>query len=139
MNKNKIKPILVLHGPNMNLLGMRQFIESGTITLDKLNRHIRKIAKNYDLQIKTLQTNEEGKAVTILQKHRNRISAVLLFPGPWQASGLVLKETLAILNIPFITISQGEVPQQLIGAMNVYNDNLYIAVEIAIKKLSSLN
>ena len=134
MNVKKRNTILVLHGPNMNLLGRRTILKNKNITLDKLNRHIKKTIKDYSFQIKIVQTNEEGRAVTLLQRNRNLVVGIIIFPGPWQHSGYVLKDTLELLKIPFITISQGEKVKQLVGKLNVSNDDLYTSVEIAIKE-----
>ena len=100
--------ILVILGPNMNLLGLRQKDKKGRNTMDKLNRHLRKTARAKGLSLTIFQTNNEACAVSRLQSQRKKIKGILLFPGPWQQSGYVIKDTLEILSIPYITISLGE-------------------------------
>jgi len=130
------KNILIIHGPNMSLLGHRKIEANPNITLDKLNKNIRNIAKNLNIKVKIIQTDHEIKAVTSLQKQRNRIRGILLFPGPWQKSGYVLQDTLKLLSIPFVTVSLGEKTVLLRGLHNIYERDLYRAGEVALSRLS---
>ena len=130
------KHILIIHGPNMNLLGHRKIKAHPNITLDKLNRNLRKVAKNLNMKVKIIQTNDETKAVSTLQRQRNQTRGVLLFPEPWQKSGYVLQDTLNLLSIPFVTISVGEKAEVLQGLHNIYEADLYKAGEIALTHLS---
>ena len=119
----------------MNLLGQR-FKETKTkITLDKLNAHLRTIAKKFKFTPIIIQTNDESKAVTIIQRQRNKICSILLFPGPWQQSGFVLKDTLNLLKMQYITISLGEEVVLLKGIDNI-EGNLLEACETAIERLT---
>ena len=130
----KHKNILIIQGPNMNLLGHRFKDTKTKITLDKLNAHLRKTAKKHKIKLIIIQTNDESKAVKVLQRQRNKICSALLFPGPWQQSGFVLKDTLELLKIPYITISSGEDVTLLKGIDNIEGDILQ-ACETAIKQL----
>ena len=129
------KKILIIQGPNMNLLGYR--FKKTKITSDKLNRCLRKAAKKFEFKLIIFQTNDESRAATILQRYRNKICSALLFPGPWQQSGYVLKDTLELLKIPYITISSGEDVMLLKGIDNI-EGNILKASETAIKKLTQL-
>ena len=131
----KHKKILIIQGPNMNLLGYRFKDTKTKITLDKLNVHLRKTAKKFKLELIIIQTNDESKATTAIQRQRNKICSILLFPGPWQQSGFVLKDTLELLKIPYITISLGEDVTLLKGIDNIEGDILK-ACETAIERLA---
>ena len=130
----KHKKILIIQGPNMNLLGYRFKDTKTKITLDKLNVHLRKTAKQFKLELIIIQTNNESKATTAIQRQRNKICSILLFPGPWQQSGFVLKDTMELLKIPYITISLGEEATLLKGIDNIKGDILQ-ASETAIERL----
>jgi 3-dehydroquinate dehydratase-2 len=132
------KNILIIHGPNMNLLGHRKIEANPNITLDKLNRILRKVAKRQEVNVNIFQTNEEARAATIVQRQRNKICGLLLFPGPWQKSGYVLKDTLALLSIPFITISLGEKAEVLKGLINIEEADIDKASELAFAHLLDL-
>ena len=136
IKKDQKNKILVIHGPNMNLIGHRNKRNKSKITLDKINRCLRNEANKLNQELKIIQTNEEGKAATILQRQRNKIHGILLFPGPWQQSGYVLKDTLEILSIPFITISLGEESDVLQGIDNILEEDIYKACEIALGHLA---
>ena len=133
--QQKHKKILVIQGPNMNLLGHRY--KNTKITLEKLNTHLRETAQKFNLKLFIIQTNEESKATNTLQRQRNKICGDLLFPGPWQQSGFVLKDTLELLEIPYITVSQGEDISLFNGIDNIKGDIL-IAAEAAIERLTKL-
>ena len=130
------KHVLIIHGPNMNLLGHRKTEANPNITLDKLNRNLRKVAKSLDMKVKIIQTNDETRAATTIQRQRNKTNGILFFPGPWQKSGYVLQDTLKLLSIPFVTISVGEKAEALQGLYNIYEADLYKAGEIALTHLS---
>ena len=129
------KKILIIQGPNMNLLGYR--FKEAKITPDKLNTCLKKAAKKFKFKLIIFQTNDESRAATLLQRYRNKICSVLLFPGPWQQSGYVLKDTLELLKIPYITISSGEDVMLLKGIENI-EGNILKACETAIKQLAQL-
>ena len=130
--------ILVIHGPNMNIIGFKFREDKSRITLDKINRCLQKEANKLKQDLKIIQTNEEGKAVTILQRQRKKISGILLFPGPWQKSGHVLNDTLEILSIPYVTISLGEKTEVLRGINNIRETDLLKACKTALVSLSGL-
>ena len=131
------KKILIIQGPNMNLLGFRHKDTKTKVTLDKLNARLRKTAKRFKYKLIIVQTNDESKATTVLQRQRNKICSILLFPGPWQKSGYVLKDTLELLKIPYITISLGEEGGLFKGIDNIEGEILK-ACDIALERLTQL-
>ena len=102
INKNNLNKIFVLQGPNLNLLKLQKSIHLKT---EKLNQHIKKKSQEYNNNIIIFQTNEEGKAISRLQKYRKKISGVILFPGPWSKSGYPILDLLNMIKIPYVTIS----------------------------------
>ena len=129
------KSILILQGPNMNLVSLTPAAEENRITLDKINKCLRKEAQTIQQPLKTIQTNSESIAVTVLQRQRNKILGIIIFPGPWQQSGFVLKHTLELIKIPYITISTGEEVSILQGIDNIEGDILK-ACKTALKRLT---
>mgnify|MGYP001215141863 CR=1 FL=1 len=136
INKDQKFKILVIHGPNMNLIGHRYKKNKSRVTLDKINRYLRKEAIKLKQELIIVQTNDEGRAVTILQRKRNKIHGILLFPGPWQQSGYVLKDTLELLAIPYVTVSVGEKVEVLDGIENVREKDLLKACKTSLTILS---
>ena len=138
MIKTTNHKILIIYGPNMNLLGLRNRGTKRKITLDKLSRYLRKVANEKGLSLTIFQTNDEIKAVNQLQKQRKKIKGILLFPGPWQQSGYVIKDTLDILCIPFITVSIEEKTEILKGIRNIKKSDIFKSAEEGLEILEKL-
>lgn len=100
--------ILILHGPNMNLLGLRSAKLGTNITLDKVNRSLRKEMKNSDVELKIFQTNDESKAVSFLNRNRNKAHGLIFSPGVWSHSGYMIQEVLNLIDLPFVTVHFGK-------------------------------
>lgn len=91
--------ILVLYGPNLNLLGL---VSRGTVrlTLDKLNRALRRKAQELGVDLKIFQNQSEAEASKIIQRQRNRVEGIFLVPGIWAMTGHLIRETAAITRLP---------------------------------------
>ena len=134
--------ILVIHGPNLNLIGVwSSKNNSKRLTLDKINREIRKYIRNKNIDIKIMQSNSEDKIVSYIQKNRNKIDGIIITPGPLQKSGYILNDLLQLLETPFITISynKNDKVSLLNGLENFNEENIstsyYNAIDLIIKKL----
>ncbi len=94
--------LLVIYGPNLNLLGLRSAHLGQRLTLDKLNRALRRHVRGPDTELKIHQTQDEARASVIVQRQRNRVDGILLVPGPWQYQGHVLRDTLELIKKPVV-------------------------------------
>tara|TARA_B110000116_G_C16348662_1_gene364390 strand:- start:40 stop:459 length:420 start_codon:yes stop_codon:yes gene_type:complete len=92
---------LIIHGPNMNLLGL---YSKTRLTLDKLNRSIKRHIKDIDLETKISQTHDEKKFISLLHTNRNKVDAFILNIGPWHPTAHLIKETLHILKVPYLIV-----------------------------------
>ena len=90
--------VLIIHGPNMNLLGK---ISEKRLTLDKLNRSIKQFVRNKSIELKIFQTHDESKVVTLLQRNRNKVDALIINIGSWHPSSYLINDTLNIVAIPY--------------------------------------
>ena len=126
--------LLILHGPNMNLFGIRSLEKGTKITLDKINRHIRRFVRNQDIDIKIIQTHDEVKAVSYLHKNRNKFAGLIITPGVWKDSAYLLKDTLDIikLNYVIINIDKNEKNNLLKGKKIIFNEDIMQSFEDAI-------
>ena len=97
--------LLILHGPNMNLFGIRSVKNKQTITLDKINRHIRRFIRDKNLKIKIIQTHSETKAVSYIQNNRKKFNGIIITPGPWDNSGYILLDLLQLIDINYTIIN----------------------------------
>ena len=85
----------------MNLLGLKKIGGEQKLTLDKLNREIRTEAKSNNLNLSIMQSHNEAKVVSHIQKNRNKLDHIIITPGPWSKNGFVLKDILNIIRVPF--------------------------------------
>ena len=92
----------------MNLLGLRSSKNGKQLTLDKVNRALRKEVRNSDNELKILQTNSETKAVIFLQRERNSADGIIFIPEVWHKCGSIIKDTLELIDIPVVIASLSE-------------------------------
>ncbi len=92
--------ILVIQGPNLNLLGLASRRNGARLTLDKLNRALRRQARELEVQLSIHQLQSQAKASRLLQRQRNLAGGVLLIPGIWAITGHLLLETLQLASRP---------------------------------------
>ena len=94
--------ILILQGPNLNLLGLKSSENGKQITLDKLNKAIRKHVHGKDVTLKFLQTHKQFQAINFLQ--RNWADGLLCIPTSWAKYDWSIAETLNLINIPIAMV-----------------------------------
>ena len=126
--------ILIIHGPNMNLFGLRSAKANQKITLDKINRHIRRFIRGKDIDIKIIQTHSENKIVSYLHRNRKKFVGMIITPGSWGKSAFTLDETLSLINLKYVSIkaSNTETHNILQGEKSLYNENIFTSFEDAI-------
>jgi len=96
--------ILILHGPNLNLIGSKSAEIGQKITIDKINRDIRRHIRNEDIQLKILQTHKQFHAINFIQRNRNWADFFLLAPMSWARFEYAILDALKISNINTIQI-----------------------------------
>ena len=96
--------ILILQGPNLNLLGLKSSENGKQITLDKLNKAIRKHVHGKDVTLKFLQTHKQFQAINFLQRNRNWADGLLCIPTSWAKYDWSIAETLNLINIPIAMV-----------------------------------
>ena len=96
--------ILIIQGPNLNLIGVKSAKRGKNITLDKINKGIRRYIREKDIAVKIYQTHSIEKAVTLLQRNRNWANGVIIAPGVWSTYEAILTDTLELIGIPAIEI-----------------------------------
>ena len=126
--------LLVLHGPNMNLLGVRSAQKGENITLDKINRHIRRYIRDKNIEVKIIQTHSEVKAVSYIQNNRNNFDGLILTPGPWNESGYILQDLLQLIQLKHVLINLNKYDENKLFSSdkNIYNDSILISFEEAL-------
>tara|TARA_Y100000031_G_scaffold42994_1_gene49414 strand:+ start:318 stop:749 length:432 start_codon:yes stop_codon:yes gene_type:complete len=92
--------ILILQGPNLNLLGLKSKEIGCRLTLDKLNKAIRDHIRMKNVNLKILQTHKQFQAMNFLQRNRNLADGLLFIPTSWAKHEWTLAETLNLVSIP---------------------------------------
>ena len=96
--------ILILQGPNLNLLGLKSSKNNDRLTLDKLNKAIKKFSRTKDINLKILQTHKEFQAVNFLQRNRNWANGILFIPTSWARGSHTILEVIKLVDIKTSTI-----------------------------------
>jgi len=100
-----MKKILVLHGPNLNLLGSREPDVYGRITLDEINAKLAQQAQKNGASLSTLQSNAEAVLVDRVQSARlDGTEFIIINPAAFTHTSVALRDALAAVAIPFIEI-----------------------------------
>ena len=98
--------ILIVQGPNLNLIGLRSAKSGDQITLDKINRGLRQQANKRpeDLTVKILQTHKIEKAMTTIHRNRKWVNGIVLAPMAWARYEYALRDCLDTVAIPTIEV-----------------------------------
>lgn len=99
------KFVLVLHGPNLNLLGMREPELYGNTTLASINQSLLDIAKQADVAIETFQSNSETDLITKIQSIASkRVDFVIINPAAFTHTSVAMRDALSAVKVPFIEV-----------------------------------
>ena len=96
--------ILVLHGPNLNLLGTREPEVYGRTTLDEINGRIAALGRELGCETVCHQSNHEGELVQRIQDARGAVDAIVINPGAYTHTSVALRDAIAAVGVPTIEI-----------------------------------
>jgi len=116
--------ILIINGPNLNILGKRDPKKYGTITLLKINEELKKLAEKLDCQLEFFQSNHEGAIIDFLQKESSReADGVLINPGALTRYAFCFRQALVDLNKPVMEIHMSDINKTGVNKkVNVLDD-----------------
>ncbi|MCC3143761.1 type II 3-dehydroquinate dehydratase [Halanaerobium sp. Z-7514] len=107
-----MQKVAVIHGPNLNMLGLREPEIYGSNNLESLNQDLRKKAKELDLEIEIMQSNHEGEIVDFLHQNYEKLAGVVINPGGLTHTSVVLRDALAAVRLPVIEVHISNIHQR---------------------------
>ncbi|MEA3344684.1 MAG: type II 3-dehydroquinate dehydratase [Chloroflexota bacterium] len=96
--------ILVLHGPNLNLLGTREPDIYGAFTLAKVNRRLDEYASQQDIDLRTFQANSEGALIDAIHEARSWADGIVINPGAYTHTSYALRDAIAGVELPTVEV-----------------------------------
>ncbi len=99
------KSILVLHGPNLNLLGEREPQHYGKQTLEDINQSLKNIASAKSIQLETMQSNSEADLVNKIQSlSKEKFDFLIINPAAYTHTSVAMRDALSAVKVPFIEV-----------------------------------
>ena len=99
-----MKKILVMNGPNLNLLGEREPHIYGSLTIDDINQRLSEAALPLGLEIRTFQSNSEGALIDALQEARQWAAGVIFNPAAYTHNSVALRDCISAITPPVIEV-----------------------------------
>ena len=96
--------ILVLHGPNLNLIGQREPEIYGRMTLIEIDQRLKKKGEEFGIEVRTLQANGEGALIDALHEAQSWASGVVFNPGGYTHTSVALRDAVAAITLPVIEV-----------------------------------
>ena len=104
--------ILVMNGPNLNLLGTREPEIYGSLTLADIHERLRQRANEADLDIEFMQSNHEGVLVDAIQRARRTVDYIILNAGAFTHYSIALRDAIAAVDVPVIEVHLSNIHQR---------------------------
>ncbi len=96
--------ILIIHGPNLNLLGKREPDIYGEITIDQINKKLKQIVRKRKIQLDIFQSNHEGEIVDKIGKAKNKYKALVINPAAYTHTSVAIRDAILATGIPTIEV-----------------------------------
>jgi 3-dehydroquinate dehydratase II len=104
--------ILVLHGPNLNLLGTREQSIYGTTSLDMLDAALTKLAEELAVAVDIRQSNSEGELVTWIQEAGSGFDGVIINPAAYTHTSVAIRDAIAAVGLPTVEVHLSNIHQR---------------------------
>jgi 3-dehydroquinate dehydratase II len=124
------KKILILNGPNLNLLGTRQPEIYGKLTLTQIDKQVRDLAKELAVEIEFRQSNSEGELITWIQQAAGNFSAIVINPAAYTHTSLAMRDAISAVGLPVVEIHLSNIHKR-----EQFRHHSYIA-EVAVGQIA---
>lgn len=142
--------VLVIHGPNLNLLGTREVEIYGTTTLDEINENLRSRASAVGIELEIFQSNHEGDIVEKIQGAAGDVDCIIINPAAFTHYSVAIRDAITSAGVPTIEIHLSNIYARekfrqesvtapvTIGQIQGFGpDSYYLSLEAAIRRLKS--
>jgi 3-dehydroquinate dehydratase II len=99
-----MKKILVIHGPNLQLLGSREPQVYGTLTLNDINNQLKKLAAKNKVSLSIVQSNHEGEICDLVGSARNKFAGILINPAAYTHTSVAVRDAIAGCGVPCVEV-----------------------------------
>ncbi len=96
--------ILILHGPNLNLLGLREPDVYGRVTLDDINTRLIELARGRNAELRITQSNHEGGLIDTIHEARTWANGILINPGGYTHTSVALRDAISAVALPCVEV-----------------------------------
>ena len=103
-NTARLPLVLVINGPNLNMLGQREPDVYGSDTLADIDRMLEQEADRLNISLETFQSNSEGAIVDKIQKAPGRAAGLIINPGAYTHTSIAIRDAMLLLDIPMVEI-----------------------------------
>ena len=139
--------IIIINGPNLNLLGEREQSQYGSVTYDKLKENCQKKSRELNLEVQFAQSNIEGEIVDLIQNSRKSFDGIIINAAAFTHTSVAIRDALSIFKKPIIELHISNIYKReefrhkslisdiVTGGIFGLGDNGYILAIIAMQKL----
>ncbi len=99
-----MQKILVIHGPNLKLLGTREVDVYGKVTIDDINKELKKLAKTKKVDLEIVQSDHEGEIVELIGSSKGKFDAILINPAAYTHTSVAIRDAISAVSIPTVEV-----------------------------------
>jgi 3-dehydroquinate dehydratase-2 len=107
-----MKKILVIHGPNLNLLGEREVSLYGKTTLREINKELETMARKAKVGLKAVQSNHEGEIVELIGKSKGKFDAIVINPAAYTHTSVAIRDAISATSVPCVEVHLSNIYQR---------------------------
>ena len=139
-----MKKVLIIHGPNLNLLGQREPDVYGPVSMADINTKLEEKARALDMELKIVQSNHEGEIVTAIQQAMTWADCIIINPAAYTHTSVAIRDAISSINIPTIEVHLSNIYKRedfrqksfiapvCVGQISGFGENsYYLALEAA--------
>ncbi len=144
--------VMVLHGPNLNLLGLREPGIYGVVTLAQIDAQLIKLGKSLNVIVQTLQSNHEGGLVDAIHAARDQHHGIVINAGAYTHTSVAVRDAIAAVQLPTVEVHLSNIYQReefrhhsylapvVVGQISGFGANsYYLGLQALVTHLSGLN